>query len=58
MDLITFFNLNKTYSNKVWIYVNDWEVLTLTSFKKLGNIAFICSGIEYQIVNKVVLKVG
>lgn len=57
MDLITFFNLNRTYSNKIWVYINNWEVLSLSKFKRLNNIEFICSGIEYQIINNVVLKV-
>lgn len=57
MDLVTFFNLNRTYSNKIWIYLNDWEVLSLTSFKRLNNIEFVCAGVEYQIINNLVLKV-
>jgi len=57
MDIKTFFNLNKTYSGKIWIYLNDWEVLNLTGFKRLNNIAFICGGIEYRVINNLVLKV-
>ena len=58
MDIKTFFNLNKTYNNKIWIFVNEWEILGYAVFKRLNNIVFVCGGIEYQVINGLVLKVG